>query len=344
MHGHKRRTANSKNMNMTLEVLIRKVVVHGLPNSSSSAPGILDTIGTFSEKSEQPQSIQPPSGFSCSFRRGGRATLLPSRDLYAATLQGLLHFSLKAYGDNANRYITRGTNPPRNVEVTAEPFILPTANTMNCHLAWGLYRSVIAFNNPDNTRETIASIRIHGVQVADLDFLEVLSPSTVAAKEDLEDPADDRPITNLTSATALKLLASTGTNSTKRARAPASRLRYSMSWHAELGGAHLRRQSAYDAIAYAILWTSQFPESASVTGHVSCAVPGGRIVVRFMSYSFGGLGLMTYGFVATILRSLPDFLEGLAYFQEAFVTISLDDGRHVGQIGIYKITRSSDDQ
>ncbi|KAL8832688.1 MAG: hypothetical protein Q9170_004786 [Blastenia crenularia] len=283
---------------------------------SVGSPGSI--IIPFGEK----KSIDPPSGFSCKFRRGGQDRSLPSKDLYSATLHALLHFSLQDYSSRAETYATRGPEPRGNVVVNAVPFVLPAAYTINSHLVWGLFYSVVAYNSPSNVRETIASVFIHGLPVADIDYLQA-SQAPVATEK-----IAGKPSRNLTSASALQM-SSTSDRDLVNLGA------YHVSFHFVPGGIGIRRESAYDAIAYSILWTAQFKESTRFTGLRQISVPGGRVVVRFMSYQLRGHDPLTLGFAATIVKTIPQTLESLGNFQESFMLVHTADNEICGQIGIW---------
>lgn len=283
------------------------------------------------------ESIEEPSGFSCKFRRTGRGRDLPSKDLYSATLHALLHFSLQSYQGYAEMYTTRGPEPPTSVLVKAVPFLLPVASTLNAHMAWGLYRSIVAFNVPENTRETMANIVVHGVSVGDIDYLQ-LPQAPVATKE-----RSGETLANLTSASALHMLSSMDDDLPEStmppSNAPGDRLR----WNIVPNGGAIRRETAYDAVAYSILWIAQFPESTEVGGFRELTVPGGSITVRFLSFQVGRRAPMTLGYAATVATLIPHYLESLGHFREAIATIYTQDGQIRGQVGIWKQTLDGDD-
>lgn len=275
------------------------------------------------------ESIQQPPGFSCTFRRTGQGKDLPSKDLYSATLHALLHFSLHAYLAPAEGYTTRGPEPVGLVAVKAIPFILPSGETLNAYLAWGLYWSIIAFNIPANTRETIANIVIHGVPVADIDYLKIPQPREATSKRSGE------PLANLTSASALQLLDSVDDDFFNNTMAPSDNHGYRVEWAIVPNGDTIRRETAYDTVAYAILWTAQFLETSAVGRFRQLSVPGGHITVRFISFRIDGDAPMTLGFVATVAKMIPQFLESIGIFREAIATVRTPDGRVCGQVGIW---------
>lgn len=149
-------------------------------------------------------------------------------------------------GDNlapAERYSTRGTEPVGEILVDAAPFDVPVGVPLNAHIVWGLYRSVIAYNMPDNVRETRATIMVHGLYMAKIDYTLFPQAPTVAKKE------SQNVNTALTSELALQMLSSVG----HRLRGNADNPRgYSLRFILVGGGAAIRRETAYDAIAYAM--------------------------------------------------------------------------------------------
>lgn len=213
--------------------------------------------------------------------------------------------------------------------VRAVPFALPVAATLNCYIAWGLYQSIIAYNVPDNRRETVASIKVHGYLVGDINYLQV-AQAPEAAKAAIEEAP-----TNGTSATALQMMSSMINDPVEKAAVPSNPGGYRLSWHFVPNGGAIRRETAYDAVAYAILWTAQFSESTRFSGSRQLSVPGGRVVVRFNSFQTRRRDQLTLGFAATVVKSIPDYLEKSGHFREAFVVIEAQNGEVCGQVGIW---------
>ncbi|KAL8752629.1 MAG: hypothetical protein Q9184_005670, partial [Pyrenodesmia sp. 2 TL-2023] len=85
-----------------------------------------------------------------------------------------------------------------------------------------------------------------------------------------------------------------------------------------------------------VVYTAQYVESTTFIGTRILSVPGGDVVVRFVSYQIGQDMPMTIGFAATIARSIPMALEERGQFQEAFVLVSTAEGRTCGMIGLGK--------
>ncbi|KAL8936040.1 MAG: hypothetical protein Q9216_005135 [Gyalolechia sp. 2 TL-2023] len=282
------------------------------------------------------ESITEPWGFSCTFQRAGQAKDLPSKDLYAATLHALLHFSLQRYQSPAEIYTTRGPEPLGLVLVRAVPFVLPVASTLNAHIAWGLYRSIIAFNVPDNTRETVAKVAVHGLPVGDIDYLQLPQAPMVTSKR------SGRTLANLTSASAMQMLSNIDDDLFQASMQPSNAPGYRLDWNIVPNGATIRRETAYDAVAYAVLWTAQFPESTELDGFRQLTVRGGSVTVRYMSFQLDRLSPMTLGFAATIAVLIPKYLEDLGHFREAIATVYTLDGRVCGQVGIWKQRMSGD--
>ncbi|KAL8934391.1 MAG: hypothetical protein Q9211_005252 [Gyalolechia sp. 1 TL-2023] len=301
------------------------MLVHGLLSSEPTPAGtsskIVKTLG---------ESIDQPSGLSCRFRRTGQGNHLPSKDLYSATLHALLHFSLLSYQGHAELYTTRGPEPLGNVLVKAIPFVLPAANTLNCHMAWALYWSIVAFNVPVNTRETLADIAIHGVPMGDIYYLD--SPQApVATKERSREI-----LANLTSASALQMLTIMDDDLPHNTMARLNTPNLGIDWHIVPNGGSIRRETAYDAVAYAILWTAQFPESTEVGGFRQLSVPGGSVVVQLMSFQIGRHPPITLGLTATVANTIPLYLEKLGHFREALATVYTQDRRVCAQVAIRK--------
>ncbi|KAL8961997.1 MAG: hypothetical protein Q9193_001535 [Seirophora villosa] len=234
------------------------------------------------------------------------------------------------YGAPAELYSTRGAEPLGEVVLRAVPFVLPAATTLNAHLVWGLYRSIIAYNVPNNIRETLASIYIEGLPVADIEYLK-LAPTPMATNQG---PGN---VTALTSAAALQMLSAMGDASKAEASKAEEQVMvdtngFRLRFVLETDGQVIRRETVYDTIAYAILWTSQYSESTPLTGTRVLSVPGGGSVVRFVSYQ----AEMTLGFAATVARSIPTMLESVGRFQEAFMLVQDEEAHICGVIGIWK--------
>lgn len=271
--------------------------------------------------------IDPPRGFTCSFRPLGPGRPVDSKDLYAATLHALLHYSLQTYLTPAASYTTRGSEPVGEVVVYAVPFAMPVGSTVNAHIVWGLYRSVIAYNMPSNVRETRASIFINGFPVGKIEYTLFPQAPNVAQ----EPPRNVSK--GLTSVSAMQMLSTLGDFSREDLNNAGG---YSLRFVLVGGGAPIRRETAYDAIAYAILYTAQYEESSTFTGTRILSVPGGDVVVRFVSYQVGEHKPMTLGFAATVVRSIPRALENCGRFQEAYVLVSAASGQSCGVIGLWK--------
>ena len=235
--------------------------------------------------------------------RVGAGKDLFSRDLYSATLHALLHYSLASYEAHAYPYTTRGSEPPGQVMVYVLPFATPAAFTaQNSHMAWGLYRSVIAFNNPDNLKESAATLFIEVQRVAIIRYL--YAPQALNLPQDRIEGAT----TSLSSGSASQML------QPKDNAAMADALGYRLHWIRAPGGETLRRETVYDTVAHAILWTAPYLESTRFTGIRSISVPGGRTYVRLESYQIGHWDPLTYGFAATVIKAIPKFLEAQGKF------------------------------
>ncbi|KAL8969181.1 MAG: hypothetical protein Q9197_004478 [Variospora fuerteventurae] len=327
---HNRGTVFWRCVFVVICVLNSSILVTGFPSSKAATVAPMKSRDLLLLNNTLGDSISPPGGFGCRFRRIGQARRVRSRDLYSATLHALLHYSLQDYSSAAETYSTHGTEPLGGVLVKAIPFLLPVATTLNAHLAWGLYRSIIAFNSPDNIRETLASVFVEGLQVADIEYLN-LPQMRIATKP------GPTSFTTLTSATALQMLSAVGDGSKAKGQAVGDTSGWRLRFALVTDGQLIRRETAYDAIAYAILWTSQFSESTPFKGTRILSVPGGSCVVRFVSYQDDPNKPMTLGFAATVARSIPVPLEDLG-FQEAFILVVNDEGQTCGAIGLWAAT------
>ncbi|KAL8727804.1 MAG: hypothetical protein Q9166_005796 [cf. Caloplaca sp. 2 TL-2023] len=278
----------------------------------------------------RPEIINPPEGFSVTIGRSGLGRSLESKDLYSATLHALLHFSLHSYEGHAEIYTTRGPEPPGVVVTSAIPFHTPPAYIpRNCHMAWGLYRSVIAFNYPVNVRESVATIHLDGRRIALVEYL--LAPrAQVSAKG-----GPGNTTTSLSYVSALQMLQANDNGTLTPASLKLDALGYSLRWVFSPVGDPLRRETVYDTVAYAILWTGQFNEDTRFTGIRTISVPGGRTYLRLESYQVAHWDPMTYGFAATVTRSIPQFLETNSRFQEAFAQVLTPDNKICGTVGIF---------
>lgn len=97
--------------------------------------------------------IEPPKGYSWTISRTGSGKPLSSIDLYSATLYTLLHFCLMSYEAIAEPYTTQGPEPLGTVSVNILPLVTSSSYAaLNCHVVWGIYWSIIAFNSPEKSR------------------------------------------------------------------------------------------------------------------------------------------------------------------------------------------------
>lgn len=265
-----------------------------------------------------------------SISRAGHGKHVSSRDLYSSTLHSLLHFSLLSYETRAETYSTRGSEPPGAVITTVLPFATaPLFTALNCHVAWGLYWSVIAFNNPENNKESAAAIFIGGRRTAVIRYLQVFQ-APVSVKHGFGNAT-----TSLSHGSALQMLRAKDNGVMRSATLMPDALGYRLKWVLAPRGKALRRETAYDTVAYAILWTAQYNEDMRFTGIRSISVPGGRVYVRLESYQVGRWDPMTFGFAATVLKTIPTFLEAHAKFEEAFFQVLTPDNSVCGSIGIF---------
>lgn len=264
-----------------------------------------------------------------SISQAGHGKPLFLTDLYSATLHALLHFCLLSYEANAETYTTRGSQPPGSVVATILPFITaPLYTALNCHVAWGMYWSVIAFNNPANVRESAVATFTGGRRNAVIRYLQA-SRAPTSVNDRL-----DNTTTSLSYDSALQML-----QANDQGLPPATLVQddvgYQLKWVLLPGGEVLRRETVYDTIAYAMLWTAQHTEDMRFTGFRSISVPGGRVFVRLESYRIGRWVPMTYGFAATVLKTIPSYLEANAKFGEAFFQVLTPDSRVCGSVGIF---------
>ena len=196
-------------------------------------------------------------------------------------------------------------------------------------MAWSFYRSIIAFNSPTNIRETRVDIRIDRFPAGDIEYRRVLR-TPVNTKG-----SSWQASTNLTSASALQLVDGRVDDPANQLSTPPNPAGFRLTWHLVPNGGGIRRETAYDVIAYAILWTSQYSESTKFTGLREMSVPGGRVVVRFMSNQNQHHDPMTFGFAATVIKSLPQVLENFGHFVESFALVSTPDNEVCGYVGIW---------
>ncbi|CAO1605250.1 hypothetical protein XANCAGTX0491_008772 [Xanthoria calcicola] len=274
--------------------------------------------------------IDPPEGFSMSISRAGPGKHLFSRDIYSATLHALLHFSLLSYEAKAEAYNTRGSEPPGVVLASVLPFATaPLYTTLNCHVAWGLYWSVIAFNNPENNKESAATISIAGRRTAVIRYLQA-AQAPAAVKH-----GNENATASLSYVSASQMLRANDNVAMKTATLMPDALGYRLQWVVIPGSEALRRETAYDTIAYAILWTAQYNEDMRFTGSRSIAFPGGRVFIRLESYQIGRWVPLTYGFAATVIKVIPTFLEAHGKFEEALFQVLTPDGQICGSVGIF---------
>ncbi|KAL8669504.1 MAG: hypothetical protein Q9168_005906 [Polycauliona sp. 1 TL-2023] len=262
--------------------------------------------------------------------RVGYGKPLDSTDLYAATLDALLHFCILSYDGVAETYTTQGSNPPGQVLTAVLPFFTaPLYTARNCHVAWGLYWSVIAFNSPANLKESALAIYTDGRRNAVIRYLQA-TPAPVPVRLELGNAT-----TSLSHASALQMIQFHDDEPSTSATLALDTIGYGLKWILVPGGETLRRETVYDTVAYAILWTAQWSEDTRFTGFRSLSVPGGQMFVRLESYRVGRWMAMTYGFAATVIKTLPQLLEAHAKFQEALFQVLTPDGQVCGSIGIF---------
>lgn len=175
----------------------------------------------------------------------------------------------------------------------------------------------------------MANIVVYNVPVADIDFIKIPTPGIGTQKRSAE------PLANLTSASALQLLSNVDDDFFNNTTPPSNTHGYRLEWGIVPNGHVLRRETAYDTVAYAILWTSQYLESTEVGGFRQLSVPGGRVTVRFSSFQVDQSAPMTLGFAATVAKLIPLYLESIGMFREAIATVRTPDGRVCGQVGIF---------
>lgn len=230
-------------------------------------------------------------------------------------------------------YSTRGSGPPGEVLVNVVPFTLRVVvalNAQNAHMVWGLYRSVIAYNIPNNVRETQASIFVSGLRVGDIEYLK-LPQATAAPEEHLGNLT-----ATLNSASASRMLSAIGDRPITGVSVWPNPAGYNLRFVLVANGEVIRRETAYDTVAYAILWAAQFDENLPLIGTRVLTIPGGSFEVRFVSYQIVQHIPMTTGFAATVAKSIPMLLENSGRFQESFVLVVTADGQTTGIIGLWK--------
>ncbi|KAL8801049.1 MAG: hypothetical protein Q9182_004741 [Xanthomendoza sp. 2 TL-2023] len=272
--------------------------------------------------------IEPPDGFRLRIERTGEGKALNSRDLYSATLYALLHFALQSYRAPAELYNTQGPEPTGAIVVSAVPFAsLHGYIPQNCHLVWGLYRSVIAFNVPNNVRESAANVFLDGLRIAKIEWLQVSQARVHARDGSSNDTTSPSPVSEM----QMMRLADHGELTP-----------LTLKWRMSPTGHSIRRETAYDTVAFAILYTANFQENTRVQGYRTVSFPGGRLFVAFDSNPIGRWPAITWGQAARVVTLLPTFLEGQERFQDALVQLYTPDDRLIGMVGIFN--KRNDDE
>ncbi|KAI4195072.1 MAG: hypothetical protein LQ350_007403 [Teloschistes chrysophthalmus] len=278
--------------------------------------------------------IREPRGFSSKF-----VPTLPSRrfitkDLYSSTLHALLHYSLEDYEDPAAIFDTRGPpHDPSTVMIHAIPRTVPWPAPLNKHMAWALYYSVIAFNNPANTRELLATVFLYDKLVGSIDYRKT-SPVLSSAQG---------PGGNAT-ANMAQLLQDEDNHTGAKALSPPTQSGFSLRWMPVPGGAFIRRETAYDTVAYAILCTAPLSKDTRLIAKDRVAVPGGHVFLKIdPGPRESRWGTMAVGTIAQILPQIPRFLEHDRAFHEAAFEYVAPDGSYAGSVGIYVRTHTAGD-
>ncbi|KAL8689039.1 MAG: hypothetical protein Q9218_005197 [Villophora microphyllina] len=291
-----------------------------LPSSDDKAPD--NTLGTYT--------IDPPPGFSSKIVRSGSSRPLVNRDLYSVTLQALVHYSLEDYEAPAVTYSTRGGPlSPGTVAVHAVARTVPPPQNLNMHMAWALYYSVIAFNNPVNIRETTANIFLYDKLVGHVDYRHALGPMSSA-----EEPTGNATASAITTSMA-QLLQTEDDAVVTKALSPVADEGFSLRWKILPYGGKIRRETAFDTIAYTILCTGPLDKEARLQGERRVAVPGGRVFLKIDPGRTGRWGPMTVGTIAELAQRMAQFLEVGGTFQEALIEYIAPDGSTVGSLGIF---------
>ncbi|KAL8680637.1 MAG: hypothetical protein Q9186_003175 [Xanthomendoza sp. 1 TL-2023] len=276
--------------------------------------------------------LDPPDGFALNIKRTGEGKTLDSKKLYKATLHALLHFSLLSYRDPAELYTTRGPEPVESIVVNVVPFAVPSGYIpKNCHLAWGLYRSVIAFNVPSNVRESAVNIFLHGQRIAKIEYLQV-SEALAKAKDGSSNDTMSSP-----SVSEMEMIQLGGDGVTTPIPAM-----YTLRWRMSAHGHSIRRETAYDTVAFAILYAAPFAEDAKLQGYRTISFAGGQAFVTFDSNPIGHWPAITWGQAASIVRLLPTFLEQKERFQDAFAQVYTPNNKLFGMVGIFH--KGNDDE
>ncbi|KAL8807683.1 MAG: hypothetical protein Q9200_004568 [Gallowayella weberi] len=266
-------------------------------------------------------SIDPPDGFGLRIERTGEGKALNSRELYSATLHALLHFALLSYHAPAEVYNTQGPEPAGAIVVSVVPFASHARSmAQNCHIVWGLYWSVIAFNSPNNVRESAANVLLYGWRTAKIEWLQVSQARVNAKDGSSNDTTSPSPV----SEKQMMRLGDIGDITP-----------LTLKWTMSPTGHPIRRETAYDTVAFAILYTANFQENTRVQGYRSVSFPGGRVFVAFDSNQVGHWPAITWGQAARIVTILPTFLEGQERFQDAFIQLYTPDNQLLGMIGIF---------
>ncbi|KAL8639693.1 MAG: hypothetical protein Q9228_003298 [Teloschistes exilis] len=272
--------------------------------------------------------IRVPRGFSSKFTPTVPFRRFNTKDLYSSTLHALLHYSLQDYESAAATFNTRGPpHVPSTVMIHAIPRSVPWPESLNKHMAWALYYSVIAFNNPANNRELSASVFLYDKLVGSIDYRKT-SPGLSSA---------DGPAGNATASMAQLLQ-----NEDNQTETGAKESGFSLRWMPVPGGAFIRRETAYDTVAYAILCTAPLQKDTRLIAPERVAVPGGHVYLKIDPGRFGGRwGTMSAGTIAQILPQIPRFLEQDIAFQEAAFEYIAPDGSYAGSVGLYVTTHEA---
>ncbi|KAL8970465.1 MAG: hypothetical protein Q9183_001513, partial [Haloplaca sp. 2 TL-2023] len=286
----------------------------------------------------QPEGVPRPLGFSCSIIRLAPGRPLDKKDLYQATLEALLHYSFGDYESQAEQYTTRG-DPAGSVVVVTRPGteLSPPLRPANRDVLWALYTSVIAFNNPVNVRESRATSRFIDTPTGQVYFYRA-APIPLTPELPSVDGTGEPNASSLSS--------SRGSRAADEMKKLAVRLTngYSFQWIRVPGGSQIRRESAYDVIAYAILWTAREEQKEELADDDirRVAFPGSPNYIAFTTYQVKQWKRLTFGEAALFAKTMAVYLELGPIFTEGFFQYLAPDGEIVGKIGIFVDASAAD--
>ena len=196
---------------------------------------------------------------------------------------------------------------------------------------------MIAFNNPSNVRESRATSRFLDTPTGQLYFYRAAPTPAVPELPSVDGTAEPN---------ASSLPFSRDSRDASEIKKLAARLTdgYSFRWMPVPGGAPIRRESAYDVIAYAILWTAreEQKEELAVDDIRRIAYDGSTNHIAFVTFQVKQWKRLTFGEAALFAKTMAVYLELAPIFTEAFFEYLAPDGEIVGKIGIFVDASAAD--